>query len=110
MFLMSAILQGCRPGEKNRTLIVGEPSKPVHKAISIAWRQMGGITYGLHHGHAVGELHYLIEHFMNFCIRQFICPNQEAQKAFENDVFIEPKWCFAKLICQHERPIKTHEK
>ena len=97
MFLMSVHAKVVDSGEKkNRTLIVGEPSKPVHKAISVAWRQMGGVTYGLHHGHAVGELTLPDRTFHEFfAYDKFICPNQEAQKAFENDVLIaDPNGAF----------------
>lgn len=83
---------------KDQTLIFGEPAKPIHKAISIAWKRMGGTTYGLHHGHAVGELALPDRTFHEFfAYDKFICPNREAQKAFANDVLIaDPSRVFCK--------------
>ena len=45
-----------------------------------------GLTYGLHHGHAVGELALPDRTFSEFfAYDKFICPNNAARDAFVED-------------------------
>lgn len=39
------------------TLLVTEPTKPMHKIIASSWRRQGKKTVGFHHGHFMGEMY-----------------------------------------------------